>query len=112
GIVETNQRKQQIIRQLLQVSHVHPSLLSVEEIGSQPLSNAARPSQPIQAYSVEAGTSPLEQYIREKKMPADKLAAISQSLLDNCLKIQQAQGHLSELQYRFKGANQLPDDLQ
>jgi DNA-directed RNA polymerase specialized sigma24 family protein len=112
GVVDTDQRKLQLVGRLLQVPHVHPSLLSVEEIGSQPQPTSARAGQPIQAYSIEAKPSPLERYLREKEMPVDNLAAISQSLLDNCLKVQQARGHLSELQYRFKGVNQLPDDLQ
>jgi len=112
GVVDTDQRKSQLVGRLLQVPHVHPSLLSVEEIGSQPPVTSPHGGQPIQAYSVEAQASPLEQYLREKKLPVDNLAAISQGLLDNCLKVQQARGHLSELQYRFKGANQLPDELQ
>ena len=112
GVVDTDQRKLQLVGRLLQVPHVHPSLLSVEEIGSQPQANTSRIGQSIQAYSVEAQSSPLEQYLREKKLPVDNLGVISQSLLDDCLKVQQAQGHLSELQYRFKGTSQLPDDLQ
>jgi DNA-directed RNA polymerase specialized sigma24 family protein len=112
GVVDTDQRKSQLVGRLLQVPHVHPSLLSVEEIGSQSRPGFSHASLPVQAYSIEAQSSPLEQYLREKKLPVDNLAAMSQSLLDNCLKIQQAQGHLSELQFRFRGANQLPDDLQ
>jgi DNA-directed RNA polymerase specialized sigma24 family protein len=112
GVVDTDQRKSQLVGRLLQVPHVHPSILSVEEIGSQPQGIPSRVGQSIQAYSIEAQASPLEQYLREKKLPVDNLSAISQSLLDNCLKVQQAQGHLVELQYRFKGATQLPEDLQ
>jgi hypothetical protein len=112
GVVDTDQRKLQLVGRLLQVPHVHPSLLSVEEIGSQPQPALSNIRPPMQAYSIEAQSSPLEQYLREKKLSVDNLAAISQSLLDNCLKVQQARGHLSELQHRFKGANQLPDDLQ
>jgi DNA-directed RNA polymerase specialized sigma24 family protein len=112
GVVDTDQRKSQLVGRLLQVPHVHPSILSVEEIGIQPQGIPSRVGQSIQAYSIEAQASPLEQYLREKKLPVDNLSAISQSLLDNCLKVQQSQGHLVELQYRFKGANQLPEDLQ
>jgi len=112
GVVDTDQRKSQLVGRLLQVPHVHPSILSVEEIGSQPQGIPSRVGQSIQAYSIEAQASPLEQYLREKKVPVDNLSAISQSLLDNCLKVQQAQGHLVELHYRFKRASQLPEDLQ
>jgi DNA-directed RNA polymerase specialized sigma24 family protein len=112
GVVDTDQRKSQLVGRLQLMPHVHPSILSVEEIGSQPQGIPSRVGQPIQAYSVEAQASPLEQFLREKKLPTDNLAAISQSMLDNCLKVQQARGHLSELQYRFREANQLPGDLQ
>jgi DNA-directed RNA polymerase specialized sigma24 family protein len=113
GVVDTDVRKQQLISRLSLLPHVHPSILSVEEIGNRPPTHSAFGSgQPVQAYSVEAQPSPLEQYLREKKMPLDQLGAISQSLLDESLRIQQAEVHLSELQQRFKKANQLPADQQ
>jgi DNA-directed RNA polymerase specialized sigma24 family protein len=111
GVVDTDSRKQQLVSRLALLPHVHSSILSVEEIGSRPSARSAYGSgQPVQAYSVEAQPSPLEQYLREKKMPLDRLGTISQSLLDESLRIQQAEVHLSELQKRFKEANQLPPD--
>jgi hypothetical protein len=113
GVVDTDYRKQEIVSRLALLPSVHSSILSVEEIGSRPPSRSTFGSdQPIQAYSVEAQPSPLEQYLREKKMPLDQLGVISQSLLDESLRIQQAEVHLSELQRRFKEANQLPADQQ
>jgi hypothetical protein len=111
GVVDTDIRKQQLVSRLALLPHVHSSILSVEEIGSRlPMRTAFGSRQPIQAYSVEAQLSPLEQYLREKKMPLDQLGAVSQSLLDESLKIQQAEVHFSELQHRFMEANQLPPD--
>ena len=113
GVVDTDARKQQLVSRLALLPHVHSSILSVEEIGSRPPTRSAIGSgQPVEAYSFEAQPSPLEQYLREKKMPLDQLGAISQSLLDESLKIQQAEVHLSELQQRFREANQLPADRQ
>jgi DNA-directed RNA polymerase specialized sigma24 family protein len=113
GVVDTDARKRQLISHLTLLPHVHSSILSVEEIGTSPSTRSALGNgQPVQAYSVEAQPSPLEQYLREKKMPLDQLGAISQSLLDESLRIQQAEVHLSELQQRFNGANQLPADQQ
>jgi DNA-directed RNA polymerase specialized sigma24 family protein len=113
GVVDTDSRKQAIISRLALLPNVHSSILSVEEIGSRPPSRSAfGGDQPIQAYSVEAQPSPLEQYLREKNMPLDQLGAISQSFLDESLRIQQAEVHLSELQQRFKEVNQLPADQQ
>ncbi len=110
GVVETDQRKRQLVSQLFQVPHVHTSILSVEELGKNPSPSSSRGSQPVLAYSVEAQQSPLERYLRERKLPLDRLATASQDLLSGCLRVQQAQTHLSELQRRFREDNQLPDD--
>jgi DNA-directed RNA polymerase specialized sigma24 family protein len=113
GVVETGQRKQQIVARLLQVPHVHASVVSVDELGSYPRSGSPPDAgQPIHVYSVESEPSPLERYMRESKLSTDQLVLISHSLLDGGLKIQQAAVHLSELQPRIKGANQLPADMQ
>ncbi|GGG99467.1 RNA polymerase sigma factor [Silvibacterium dinghuense] len=112
GVVDTDERKHQLVSQLLQVPHVRPSILSVEELSNNPLPTPPRTAQPLQAYSVEAQQSPLEQYLRAQKMPLAQLATVSQDLLSGCLRVQQAQTHLSELQQRFKEDNQLPADRQ
>jgi hypothetical protein len=113
GVVDTDVRKHQLVSQLVLLPHVHPSILSVEEIGSRPPTRSTVVNgQSVQAYSFEAQPSPLERYLREKKMPLDELGAISQSLLDESLKIQQAEVHLSELQRRFKEVDQLSRDQQ
>jgi DNA-directed RNA polymerase specialized sigma24 family protein len=112
GIVENNQRKLQLEARLQQLPHVHPSLTSVEEMGKHP--NYGLPSKgvTVQAYSVEAQPSPLEQYLRENKLPLDQLETITQSLLDQSFRMKQAEVHLSELHQRYKEANQLPIDQQ
>jgi hypothetical protein len=113
GVVDTDTRKQEIVSRLASVPNVHISMLSVEEIGARPRSSASFGNgQPIQAYSVQAEPSPLEQYLREKDLPLDQLATISQGLLDQSLKMQHAEVHLSELRLRFREANQLPTDQQ
>lgn len=112
GVVDTDQRKEQIVSQLLTVPHVHPSILSVEEIEDSPPSGSPAETGPVQTYSVDAQPSPLEKYMREKKFPLDELAAISQQLLDGSLRIQQAETHLSELRHHFADADRLPGDLQ
>ena len=110
GVVETNQRKVQLASRLLQIPHVHPSLLSVEELGNYPQSGPARTDEPIQTYSVETQSSPLEQYLREKALPLDQLGSISQSLFDQSVRMHQAEVHLFELQQRFKNIDRLSID--
>jgi len=113
GVVDTETRRQELVSRLAMFPNVHSSILSVEEIGTR---SSSRPTfgreQPIHVYSVEARTSTLEQYLREKKLPLDQLGNISQKLLDHSLMIQQAEIHLAELQQRFKETSQLPVDQQ
>jgi hypothetical protein len=112
GVVDSYSRKHELVSRLSQLSHVRPFILSVKELGShpQPLSQSTN-SQPIQAYSVEAQVSPLEQHLRERQLPTNQLSSISHSL-GNGLRIQQAGVHLSELRPRLERANQLSIDLQ
>jgi DNA-directed RNA polymerase specialized sigma24 family protein len=112
GIVENNQRKLQLEARLQLLPHVHPSLMSVEELGKHPNFGLSPKGVPIQAYSVEAQPSPLEQYLRENRLPLDQLETITQGLLDQSFRMKQAEVHLTELHRRFKEANQLPIDQQ
>ena len=113
GVVDTDARKQTLISRLSQLRHVRASFLSVEELSNRPQSvSPLSAGQPLHVYSVEAQASPLDQYLRDKKLPVDQLASISQGLLDGGLRIQQAEVHFSELQPRFQGAGQLPVNLQ
>jgi DNA-directed RNA polymerase specialized sigma24 family protein len=113
GVVDTNARKRELAARLALIPHVHVSLLSVEEIGtrSSPRSTFVD-GQAIVVHHVEAQPSPLEQYLREKNLPIEQLETISRNLLDQALRIQQAQMHLTELQPRFAEANQLPAEQQ
>lgn len=113
GVVDTDARKQELVSHLALLPNVRSSILTVEEIGSRAPSRSTFGSdQPIQVQSIEAQPSPLEQYLREKNLPTDQLATVSHNLLDGGLKISQAEVHFSELQPRFKEANQLPPVLQ
>jgi hypothetical protein len=63
-------------------------------------------------HSVEAQSSPLEIYLRERNLPLDDLSSISHQLLDGSLQISQAEGNLSDLQPRLQASRKLPTDLQ
>jgi hypothetical protein len=110
GIVETNERRAELVTRLLQLPHASPSLLSVEELGSQPKLDGSPESAPVETDSVEGRPSPLEQYLREKKLPLDQVESLSQNLFEQSVKVQQAEVRLLELHQRFKAANQLPAD--
>jgi len=113
GVVDTDTRKQELVSHLALLPHVDPSILSAEEIGTLPPSGPPLGSeQPIQVHSIEGQASSLEQYLRDRRLSTDQVASISHSLLDGGLRMQQADVHFSELQPHFKGANQLPTELQ
>ena len=113
GVVDTDARKQELVSRLTQLKYVQTSILSVEEVSNQLQTDAPfKGSQPIHVYSVEAQPSPLEQYLRIRKLPADQQASIAHTLLDGGLKVQQAYAHFSELQLRFKEADRLSVELQ
>ena len=113
GVVDTDARKQELVSHLSELAHVQTSILSVEEVSNHSQTDLPfNSSQPVRVYSVEAQPSPVERYLREKKLPSDQQAFIAHTLLDGGLKIQQAEAHFSELQLRFKEADRLPLELQ
>ena len=113
GVVDSNTRKQELVSHLSLLPHVRCSIVSLEESLTQTQLRSSSPGdQSLSVYSVEAQLSPLEQYLREKRLPLDQFGRISESLLDESLKIRQAEVHLAELQQSFTQASRLPPDQQ
>lgn len=113
GIVDTDARRRELVSRLLPIPNVHPSILSVEEIGSRPPSRPARAGQPAgRIYAVEAKASPLEQFLRERGLPMSRLEPVSENLADGSLRMMQSGTHLSELAARFGETDHLPADRQ
>src|SRR5579863_4608105 len=110
GFVETNERKREIVRSLLQVPHVQSSIWSVEELGQHPRLGLSPSHDVTQAYSVEAQPSALERYLNEKEIQLDQPDAMFRDLFDQAVRVQQAETHLFELQQSFKDPSQLPPD--
>jgi DNA-directed RNA polymerase specialized sigma24 family protein len=108
GVVDTDVRKKDLLEHLAFIPNVHASILSAEEIGMRPLSRSGSASQQVaNVYSVQAQSSPLEQYLHDKSLPIDRLAPISDGLVDGSDRVVQAGTHLSELQSRFGETSQL-----
>lgn len=113
GIVDTKARKRELLSHLWSIPNVHASILSAEEIGTRNLSGVETENEePVKVYSVEAQISPLEEYLQEKNLPIEQLAPVSDNLLESSLRIIQAGTHFSEVQSRYKEANQLPTEVQ
>jgi hypothetical protein len=105
GIVETEERKQQLITSLRSIPHVSSSILSVEELRTQPRSESSVTS--VQQYSSVGQPSPLQQYMTKKGLTGVDLNRVSRELLDACLVVQREASGLSELQSRFSSTEQL-----
>jgi hypothetical protein len=99
GVVDSEQRKQEIVSRLRIIPYVTPSILSIEELSNHPSPSFDVMS--VQQYSLVGQPSPLEQYMQEKDLPREELNQTSQRLLDACLTMQRESDALAELEDRF-----------
>lgn len=99
GVVETDQRKQEIVKNLWPLPHVKAEVLSMAELAALPHNDAG--PQSITVQSVEAQASPLQRYIESHRDSAGSFDQSSVRLLDAALKVRQNAGELHDLQSRF-----------
>jgi hypothetical protein len=100
GVVDTEDRKQEIVANLRAIPHVTSSILSIEELNRNPAAVADVTS--IQQYFLVGQPSPLENYlIKDMGRAREDLSLISKRLLDASLIVQREASALSELQERF-----------
>jgi hypothetical protein len=105
GVVETNERKRQVVEQLQTIPLVSSSILSFEELSSDP--SGSSPVTSVKQYSLVGQPSPLGRYMKEKGDVLDDVSQTSEKFLDSSLKIQQGSSALSELLDRFGSPEQL-----
>lgn len=101
GVVETSERRQQILSALSGLPHVSADILSLSEQQSHPPASPASAS--VQVQSVAASPSPLEIYL-DSSGRGSELSALSQQILDSILRIRQSSGQLLDLRIRFADA--------
>lgn len=99
GVVETDERKRQIIQKLWPLPHVKAELLSIAELQSLPRDKTT--TQSIKMQSVDVQSSPLEKYLDVQGDRKAELGDASQHLLDAVLKIRQNASELTALEKRF-----------
>ena len=99
GLVETEQRKEELLGQLRMVPNLKTSILSIEELKQSPNSETAATS--VKVASVSAQPSPLETYFVARGRDANALRSLSQQLLGSALTVSQESRALSDLQERF-----------
>jgi len=107
GIVESNQRKQDLVAQLRTIPHVLPAIFSIDDLRAHGGDSKATSS--IRAYSSVAGPSPLEQSLRAQGRGTDDLNATSQKILDAALSITQESTAIDDLYRHFGGNKQLDE---
>ncbi len=99
GVVETNERKQEIVQKLRLVPHVKVDVLSIAELQSLPRNQSG--AQSVTMQSVEVAPSPLAKYLGGQGDQKVTLGESSQGLLDAALKVRQNASELGVLKERF-----------
>jgi hypothetical protein len=99
GVVETGERKRELLKALWPLPHVKTEVLSISELQALPRDTAGAPSLKMQ--SVDVQPSPLEEYLNTQSGRKTELASDSERLLDAALKVRQNAGELSALEKRF-----------
>lgn len=100
GVVETKERKQEIVAALRPLTHVRANILSVTD---QQIQSADSPPSThlTTVQSVDVQTSPLEEYLSSRSSQKSVLNDTSRSLLDAALKVRQSASALQALKTRF-----------
>lgn len=104
GIVETDERRQELVNQLRLVPHVNVEILSIPELQSIPHSQTATQSVTMQSMDVQP--SPLERYLDAQGGRMSELSGASQQLLDAALKVRQNAGELFTVEKRFSALDE------
>jgi hypothetical protein len=103
GIVDTEERKREIVSKFSGLPHVTADVLSIAELQNLPRNESA--AQPIQVQSIKSQPSPLETFLDAEGSRRTELGDISQRLLQAALKVQQSARELIALRKRFPALN-------
>jgi hypothetical protein len=104
GVVETDDRKKEIVQKLWPLPHVKADILSLAELQSLPPDKTT--AQSVQMQSVDVQPSPLEKYLDTKGDRKEDLGSASQRLLDAALKVRQNARELTNLKERYAALDQ------
>lgn len=111
GVVETDDRKKEIVQKLWPLPHVKADILSLAELQSLPPDRTS--TQAIQIRSVDVQPSPLEKYLDMRQENKTDLSTASQRLLDAALKVRQNTSELTNLRAKFSASDEpgSPDSM-
>jgi len=100
GVVDTNERKRQIVGALDMLPHVHTDVLSISQLHARLVSQPSNQSVTVQSIEV-LSSSPLEQYLNLHRNPSLDMVEASHSLLDAALRIRQNVKQVEALRMRL-----------
>jgi hypothetical protein len=99
GVVNTAERKQEIVAGLRYLPQVQINLFSISELQTHTKTTLSK--EYVTAQSVEVGASPLEKYLNGQSRKEVVLGDISHKLLDAAIKVRQNADELSVLKTNF-----------
>jgi hypothetical protein len=108
GVVDTNERKQQIAGALAMLPHVHADVLSISQLHANLTSQSPNRSVTVQSIEV-LSSSPLEQYLDVRQNPSLDMAEASHRLLDAALRIRQNTKQVEGLRMRLSHISAVAD---
>ncbi|MBT9333106.1 hypothetical protein [Paracidobacterium acidisoli] len=107
GIVETEDRRRELMAQLGLLSHVEPSILSIERLKQNLRDQPAAAN--VRMDSVSVNPSPLETYFVARGRDADALRELSQGLLNSAITASQESRSIADLLNRFSADGAMND---
>jgi RNA polymerase sigma factor (sigma-70 family) len=99
GVVETEQRKRELLDRLYLVPHVTASISSVEKMKTEPSPTSDVTS--VKVTSMQAQATPLETYYLEHGRSIDPLSKLSHQLFNAAFTVDLESKTLDDLQHRF-----------
>jgi hypothetical protein len=104
GVVETDERRRELVRSLGLLPRVKTDILSLAELQALPTQRDR--SQTVQVQSVDVSPSPLATYLATSPNKQGKVGEASQGLLDAALSVRQNASELLVLKERFSIAGE------
>jgi len=99
GIVDSTERKQEVVNGLKMLSHVKTEVLSADEI--QPTSTETLPTQPTSVRTIDPVASPLEEYVDSQPQKKLLLNDAPQGLVDAAFKVRHSADELDTIATKF-----------
>lgn len=106
GLVGTDDRKHELVTQLMTVPRLKVSIRSEADLSANPLRNNESTS--IEAATLPDNPSPLETYLRHRDRPIEEINTMEQRLFEGALIISKESRFIVDLKTRFTSPDRMP----